>query len=228
MNQQEYFDALVPFIDKNGNVKPQLGGDDSGNGLSYNNIDVMFRDLNGFTQGEELFLIAACMPVPGLLYRTPANTFDQQSWDDYLRVASTCITLGNTDIPRTILKYALTHLFFMTNEKGSGLNSWLGRFIHMWVVMLIASFPFLKYVFFLTFVIMNYTFTPNLNDSSGTQLQMTFHYVFKKLYGFNFLFNRWLGKFKSQGGDILETYSTYYDHNHPFTKVVKENGIVLK
>lgn len=229
MTQQEYYDAMEKFIDKNGNVKPQLNCEDSGNGLSYDNIDLMFRDLNGFEYGNaDLFLIAECMPIPGLLYRTPGNTYGQQSWDDYLRVACTFIIFKNTFGPRKIIWYAIKHLFFMTTEPGAGLKAWLGRFVHMWMVMFIAAFPPLKYLFFLPFLCMNLLFTPDANDSSGAQLQMTFQYVFKKLYGINWVFKRWLNKFTSQGTDVLEIFTTYYDHTHPFTKVLKENGVVLK
>ena len=168
------------------------------------------------------------MLVSGLLMRTPQNTYGQQQFDDYLRVASTCITLGNTEIPRQIITYALKHFFFMTNEPGSGWKAFLLRFPMMWLCMFAAAFPKLKYLVFLPLAIQNWLFRPNLNDSSGTQLQMTYQYVFYKLFGIKFLFNYWLSKFYEQGSDITETFQTYYNESHPFTQMIRENGILTK
>lgn len=93
--------------------------------------------------------------------------------------------------------------------------------------MFIAAFPKSKYAFYLPLFLYCLFCTPNTNDSSGTQLQMTYQYIFYKLYGYTDLFKIWLHKFVSKGSSITEIFQTYYDINHPFTKVVKENGISL-
>jgi len=193
---------IQDWIDLNGLVKPRWSWSSSGNGLLYSSI----ARILGFNFA---FNIRSCMKEPGLLMRTPDNSFGQQSWDDYLGVACLCIHDGITDIPKEILKYGVKHGFFFNNIGPFSFKAFLGRFPQVWALMWIAAYPWLKWPMYPVLWAIQCTFRFDLDDTSGYQLEWLFLRTCSKL-GFNF------ESYEIAKLEIKTAWGIYYDKLHVF------------
>lgn len=203
---------MNPWLDKNGFYKPRSEWTSSGNGILYSAIAVVLEIEN---QSNFFMALLGCEIEHGLFKRTPDGAFGNQSWDDYLGIAAASIKAGNHRIPFDVLCYGITHAFIFDTDGRLQFKDWLGRFVHLWLLMACAAFPWIKFTLWPVFWVIQLTFKPNLNDTSGLQLQWLYLESLKNL-GFRF---KKLAEFEA----VLPTaFSIYYDKIHPFINCVKK------
>lgn len=211
---------IIPnWLDKNNMVKPQGSWTDSGNGLLYTAVFlVLDKEIKGklHVHAGEWYkrLVESCYLKPGCLKRSPSNTYQEQ-WDDYLGVVAACVASGNRKIPRQILWFGLTHFFFFNTDDKLEWKDWLGRYPHLWLVCWCAAFPFLKYPLAPILLLAGLFMKPNMNDTSGIQLEWLFRYCVKE-FGFA------KSSYKSVVAILPEAFAIYYDKTHPFQEAAKE------
>ena len=199
------------WLDANGLVMPQPSDKPSDNGVLFTSV----AKILGFNIPDYKEKIRSCYLKTGLVARWPKNNFYQSAWDDYMAVAVASIKFGITDIPREILWYGLKHAFFYNTDKKLEGKDFLGRNIPIWPMMLCAAFPKLKYLFYpYVWIVTKFQSEPNLNDTSGFQLQWLYLLGAKEL-GFNF-----------EGYDKheklrAEAFLIYYHKEHPFNVMNK-------
>lgn len=136
MRYARYICLRVAFIDVNGFIKPRSGWRDSGNGVAYLSLDVLF--LNYFfgvrirrryeQQIQKVF-------KGGLLYRTPERSYGQQSWDDYALLACACGVLGISWIPLVTMICGIVNVWHFDTDGKDKAEDFLGRFVHVWFFM---------------------------------------------------------------------------------------------
>jgi hypothetical protein len=198
------------FLDKNGFITPQptTDGKPSDNGVLFESVAVLL----GFkiTKEEYLAKVRSCYLKPGLIARWPNNNFDQAAWDDYLGVATTSIFFKDTSIPREILSYGFRHLFIFNTDGKLESRDWLGRHVHVWVLMFAAAFPKTKFILrpLLKFMILFFN-KPDMKDTSSIQLQWVY------LVGLAHL-GIYTDAYVNHIRDFAEARKIYYHKDHPF------------
>lgn len=201
---------LTEWIDRNGLVKPQKAWRDSGNGLLYTAVWLMLtgcRDISIFTDPIGRLEIKS-----GLYARTPENQFGQEQWDNYLGLAALCFGIGNTAAARSVIWYGIKHFgFYDTDGKLEG-KDWLWRFPQVWVLMWLAAFPKIKWVFWPAWWVVGRFMNPNPADASGCQLAWLFHWVGFLAYGTG------KDRLKTLFGAFVEGSKTYYSNGHPIAE----------
>lgn len=212
------------FTDKYGMVLPQPieNGDNSGNGLFYTAMDIVFRDISIVMDQREDYqeLVRNCYKEKGCLMRNPDNTFGQEQWDNYLGVAVACLILGERKIPREILWYAITHGFRMDTDGKLESKDFLIRFPQIWVILFIAAFPLLKYLVYPIASVIPFFFTPKKEDTSGNNLQFMYNYALCCAYDVIWPLSKWLKKFPN-GFKYQDSVNIYFGKDHPFIDIVK-------
>jgi hypothetical protein len=214
----QYLAGIAQYTDINNLVKPQLAWVDSGNGLLYTAMDVILRDYFTFVDQRTDFqkLVYSCMEHPGLLIRTPQNTYGQESWDDYMGVAAACIVLGETEIPKMILGYAISHFFFMNNTGTFSWSAWLGRFPQIWILMWIAAFPIFKFMFFPMAYAISKFMSPTMGDTGSNNTDFCFMYALSSAYGQEFL-DTFKSKMNALPMTLQANFTAYFSAAHPFS-----------
>jgi hypothetical protein len=217
---QDYPHNIEKFTDKYGMIGPYMG--DSGNGLFYTAMDVVFRDMSVVIDQREDYhdLVRRCYHKWGCLMRNPANSFGQEQWDNYLGVAVACLVLEETKIPREILWYAITHAFFMDTDGKFENKDWLGRFPQVWVLMFAAAFPLFKYLAFPLAYLISLTFKPKVEDTSANNLQFIYNYGMCVAFGALSPLKRWMSKFP-KGFSYSNSVGVYFAPDHPFVEITK-------
>lgn len=164
------------WLDVNGLVLPQPNNrQPCDNGVMFLSVAVLL----GYDFPNYKELVRSCYLEKGLIARWPGNNYDQSAWDDYLAVATTCIFLKDTSIPREILWYGIRHLFvYNTDAKLEG-RDFLLRNFPIWPLMMVAAFPFLKYPMYpLLWLVQKFFKDPfhliQIDDTSGFQLQWVY------------------------------------------------------
>jgi len=203
------------YTDKFGMVLPSKRHEDKpcDNGVLFSSIAIIL----GYSLDYEK-LIKQCYIKKGLVGRWKGNNYDLPAWDDYLGVASACLFLRNTKIPREILAYGITHFFFFNPTNTFNNKAFLGRHVHVWLLMLAAAFPFLKWFLYAPLRLVTVFFSTPVellerDDSSGLQLQWVYLKGCEAL-GFNFDKNNQHHTYQAK------MFSQYYpDENHPFRKI---------
>jgi len=194
------------WLDKNGLVLPQPSEKPADNGVLYTSVAVLL----GFEVPNYEALVRSCFLKPGLLARWPGNNYDQCAWDDYLGVAAACIFRSETKIPRKILWYAITHAFIFNTDGKLESKDFLLRNFPIWPLMICAAFPFTRFIMWpLLWIVQAFFKYPNLNDSSGFQLQWIFLDACW-LLGFNFK------RMKIHAQKLKAGLRVYYHKDHPF------------
>lgn len=224
MKRQDYLQLIQEYTDKNGMVKPQRHWSDSGNGLTYTAYDMQFRRKYKIEQRKNYKkLVMSCMMEPGLLARTPQNTFGNQQHDDIQSVLAGCVIDGNKEVPFLILKrLALNFGFYDTNNEKES-KDFIGRFLYLWPSLIAASSDILKWAVFPLLCLYTLTFKPNKNDTSGINLQWSFLEYMDALYPWNPFKKRWEAKLYEEFQDgLFGSMSIYFDNGHPFVRLVKE------
>lgn len=86
--------------------------------------------------------ISRCLNEHGVLCRSPGNTM-QEGPDDYYGVMNGCMELGNTQIPRVILKALIKNYGFLNNNKPGTMSAeaFLARQLQLVCSMVTAAFP---------------------------------------------------------------------------------------
>lgn len=222
MTEADYKSQISLYTDRYGLIKPNIGCNDSGNGLLYSSVNILIERMKGYKSDIDKYInnINSCMKSMGLLMRTPDNTYGYEQYDDYLAVIAGCISINNTSIPRQILKYAILHGCYMDNLKqGLSGKPFLIRYPQLWILTFIASFPIFKYLFYPILWTITELMCPDINDPSGTQLQWIFITTLETLY--NTTFDNWHCKFNDIYGpnQLHLLFTKYYDKDHPFSKV---------
>lgn len=210
-------DSVIPaWTDKNGLVKPQRDSSDSGNGLLYSAMLVLLTDLKSDAYRLVPWMrarIKECTYSPGCLKRTPDGSYGQQSWDDYLGVATACVVMKDTAIPRSILLHGLLHFGFFINGKEFTAAGWLWRFPQVWAIMLPAAFPQVKWLFFPFIWAVGHFMKPDQNDSGGLQTMWMYFYAAQRM-GFHF------DKYDQTKAMLPAALKRYYHPSHPFCSAV--------
>lgn len=207
------------YLDINGLVKPQVTWTNSGNGLCYTGTALVL----GFNIDFYKVLIRSCYYYPGCLMRTPHGDFGQESYDDYLGTAAGCIAIGETQIPREILKHGLLNFFIFKTVPGTTINdyakAWLGRFPQVWLLMFAAAFPKLKWLVAPAILGMCYFLKGNIEDQSGTILQYLIQKSAQTLYHTDYFLFRWISR---NGFDLKkDIFGKYFNIGHPFISMVE-------
>jgi len=201
------------WLDYNGLVLPQPNdGRPCDNGVMFTSVAVVL----GYDFPNYKELVKECYLKPGLFARWKGNDYDQSAWDDYLAVATACIYLKETGIPRDILWYGITHAFIYDTDKKVEGRDFLLRNFPIWPLMMVAAFPFLKYPMYpLLWLVQKFFKDPfeliQQNDTSGFQLQWVY-LLGCHLLGFNF--NYLLHNLYKP-----VAFHFYYHKNHPFNNI---------
>lgn len=200
--------------DKYGFIKSKSYQDSTGNPYLYT---VIYSILN---RGENFYLNQLWKKELGVLWRTPDNTYGQNSHDEYLALAVDHIMIPCTEVPRQVIWSCIKKLGFMRNdfkEKNGLWKSWLLRFPHVWIVMIAAAFPN-RIVFLvnskLLQLLMSFS-NPQVKDASGMQL------TFMNLYAIHLMGNsKPLINFMKRY-NMSEIMSGYYEIGHPILEGYK-------
>lgn len=210
------------WLDKYELVKPQKEWQDSGNGICYSTVliamaDALGEDVRGI-QKHFFFRLSKCEFKPGVYKRNPQGSFGQNSHDDYLGIAVACL-IENTDegvrVAKSILWRGLTSFWFFNNTDKFLWSACLIRFPHVWLVMWVAAFPWLKYPLYPAIALVGMFMDWKKADESGTQLQWIYFYACKKM-GFKFQ------KYDEITAILPLAFSRYYAAGMPFTQAAKE------
>lgn len=199
--------VLMEWIDRNGLVKPQIEWRDSGNGLLYTAVWLILtgcRDLEMFARAIDRLEVE-----PGLYARTPDRQFGQEQWDNYLGLAALCIVSGNHGPARRVIWYGLKHFGFFNTDGKLESKDWLWRFPQVWVLMWIAAFPALKWLFWPAWWLAGAFMLPPLADRSGCQLAWVFHWAGFIAYGTT------KKRVKTNFERFAATSKGYYGAGHP-------------
>ena len=232
------------YIDSNGLVTPSKNSAPSQNGILFSSIYHMIT-------GEPDFMpaIQKCFKKKGLLMRTPQDTGGPQEFDDYLGLAVSCLALGNTEIPRQVLWYGITHLFwFDTGGSFNWSNFWsgslstkwdmikkeggkfLGRYPHVWCMMFAAAFPKqYKWIYPALWIATKLQKPAPIAEigSSALQLQWVWHTGMELLKNdvVGLEFAKAMGAYmivQPEGfPPIHDIVATYYQAGHPYIGAVK-------
>ena len=114
-----------------------------------------------------------------VLYRTPENSYGQNSHDEAFDFLKMLHRIGNTRVARQFLWSLIYHCGFLYNkpfkdcswkERGDG---WIGRFPQIWAMAYVAAFPLNLVRFFSASVlkVSAHFSKPDLQNASGLQLQ---------------------------------------------------------
>lgn len=143
-------EEIVPFIDGNGLVAPNLTGPGIGsdNGPMFTSeYYAILAKLGMLSENDKLDFaqkIGQCIDFRGLLNRVPVGQHDgQEGPDDYYGTLNGCKTLGNTDIPRKFLKAVVRYFGFLNNENPGKItaDSFLIRQPQILACMIAAAYP---------------------------------------------------------------------------------------
>ena len=204
--------SIQRWLDRFELVKPQAGSGDSGNGILYSCIYLIFLHELDRTLIDKLWfeeIIQRCSLEPGLLMRTPNNDYGQQSWDDYLGVAVVCILLNERQIAKEILSYGKAHRGFYRTKPDSKWNAFLWRFPQVWLLMLPAAYPWTRFPLFP--FIWTLGRMMNLGGASPNDIQLIWVYhAGCKALGFKFK------KYDTATRLLPDAFSAYYGLGHPF------------
>ena len=200
----------VAWLDQHSLVKPQPSEKPSDNGVYFTSVAVLL----GYGIPNYPIKVRSCYLAPGLIARWPENNFDQAAWDDYLGVAAASIKLGETKIPREVLKYGLLHAGVYNTDGKLTSHDFLWRNFPVWPLMFAAAFPRLKYLVYpILYMVQKFFKDPEelirINDTSGFQLQ----WVFLEgcdLLGFRF------ESHKRHFFLLSKAFGIYYHKEHPF------------
>ena len=218
MTEQEYKTALAKYTDFNGMLKPQADWNDSGNGIYYSALANMVAHVNGWSLPFDYkTIIQSCMLKPGLLERTPQDTYGQEQTDDYLGVILGCLLNGDRTTLRSILWYGDKHFYVFNNDGKLEFKDFLGRFVQVWVLMFAAAFPWIKYLFYPALLLISIFLQPVENDDSGNILQFVYLYSMEELYNIDFT-SGWL--LELEPNTMKTTFSRYFSPEHPLTLAV--------
>lgn len=224
MTRQDYLRLIDEYTDKNGMIVPQRHWGDSGNGLTYTAFDMQLRRIYKIAQRKNYTkLVMSCMMEPGLLARTPQNSYGNQQHDDIQSVLAGCVISGNTEVPQLILKRLVTNLgFYDTDGKKEG-KDFLGRFVYLWPSLLAASSPISKWLVYPPLVLYTATFKPEHGNTSGIHLQWSFLEYMDTLFPWNPFKKKWEKKLHEiYPNGIADTMGVYFDNGHPFSRLTKE------
>lgn len=199
------------FVDVHGLVLPQPNENrPCDNGVLFLSVAVLLGyDVTNYEE-----LIRNCYLKKGLVARWPGNNYDQAQWDDYLGIAAACLKLKNTKIPREILFYGITHMFFFNTDGKLSHKDWLGRHVHVWMLMMCAAFPKFNMILRTPLRVVNMFFNAPLelmkkDDTSGFQLQWVFYAgAYHAGLTMDGLFEHL--RYRHQA------FKRYYHANHPF------------
>lgn len=137
MKQISYILHLqINCTDPNGFVKPRVEWRDSGNGVAYTSLDILFLNyFFRFRNRDHFEKLIIKVFKGGILYRTPQRTFGQQSWDDYALLACACAVLNLNWIPIVTMICGIMNVWFFDTDGKDSKEDFLGRFVHVWIFM---------------------------------------------------------------------------------------------
>ena len=203
------------YLDKYGMVTcngvPAPVGENSENGLLFT-AHGMYAQLGAYNKTEFDFekLFTPCF-IDGKLYRSPEPHPKPDSHDNYSAVAMASSLIGNTSMPRKLLWSLVKHFGVVNGEI-------FLRFPQVWILLLITSFPMLKWLFYpLARLLAEFNIPKPENDGGDIQLKLTIIATLDTMYkGQNFLeeFN-----FKLSKG-LNQYYNDYYrNENFPTVRI---------
>jgi hypothetical protein len=196
------------FLDKYGYILPGPSptGKPADNAVLFESVAVIL----GFGSTHYKEKVRACYLKPGLIARWPSNDYDQAAWDDYLGVAAACIKIKETKIPKEILSYGIKHFFIYNTDRKLQSRDWLGRHVHVWVLMCVAAFPKMKIILKPLLLLMIKFFNKiDMKDTSSIQLQWVYLCALNEM-GID------TKEFFEHARVMKKAFSIYYHKDHPF------------
>jgi hypothetical protein len=198
----------------------------SANGLYYTAILQQLLKSNKFLvdfhYNEK---VESCFKEPGLPMRNPENTHGQEQWDNLLGITLGCEITDNQYILREIISYGIKHLFVFNTDDKLEFRDWLGRYPHLWMMMFASAYPITKYFLYLPLLVISKSFKPSPNDMSGNLLQYVFISTFSAIYNNRTIIDKWVQEVnKTVPNGLYGVFSVYFGPNHPFSKIILENG----
>jgi hypothetical protein len=214
----------VRFVDKFGFITPQPVTEDkpADNAVLFLSV----ASILGYEITKETYKskVRECYLKKGLVARWPGNNFDQSAWDDYLGIAVASIIYGDTEIPREVLSYAFDHVFFFNTDGKLQFKDFLGRHVHVWLLMFAAAYPDIQWMLkpLLKLCVRFFDEPVKLlfeNDSSGYQLQFVYLFGLHKL-GIK------TDVFDEHTDYLWRAFELYYHKEHPFNKTLDERLVL--
>lgn len=214
-------------LDRFGFIRTKTTQRDTGNPNIYSEV---FTDLFPAAAGVRAMDERRLKLWTGkVLYRTPENSYGQNSHDEMFSFLKMLHRIGNKKLARQVLWRLIICCGFMYNkpfsecswkEKGDG---WIGRFPQIWAMAFVAAFPIslVNYFSRLVLSVSARLSTPDLNDASGLQLQWQICSAITQL-GCACPMQTLLDKLEASGTSMAEVMSTprtptdepYYDPTH--------------
>ena len=203
---------IEQWIDKNGLIKPRRAWEDSGNGVLYTALYLLLEETTGpLNQSTPDFkdAIQSCFRKPGLLMRTPDNSFGQEQFDNYLGLTYLALRY-NIQWAKEVITYGVQHNFVFDTNDVFEVKDFLGRYPHVFALMHEVGYR-TESPLVLSFLSM-FT-TPRFmqlkeNDASGVNLSLVYQFMVARLGGHALQLNDAIKLSK-------KTARTYFDEDHP-------------
>lgn len=205
----------MTFLDKYGLIKTKVNQDSTGNACLYTVLyRILCGGIGGNTQVTQLY-----QRDLGVLWRTPENTYGQNSHDEYTALGVWLIIIEDRITARQVLWSAIQKCGFMQNdfrEENAFWKSQMFRFPQIWLIMIAAAFPSLQILARLSLTALASTTGLNIANASGTQLTWLLNYAIL-LMGNDKPMKKFLTKLRDQGTSMSEVMSGYFETNprHP-------------
>ena len=198
---------IEDWIDKNGLVKPRRAWEDSGNGILYTALYLIFEESpepHDFAPAIQM-----CFSESGLLMRTPDNKYGQEQFDNYLGLSYLAYRY-NLQWAKEMITYGVEHNFVFDTDDVFEVKDFLGRYPHVFALMHEVGYR-TESPLVLSFLSM-FT-TPRFmqlkeNDASGVNLSLLYQLMVARLGGSPKQLPEAIALAK-------KTARTYFDEDHP-------------
>lgn len=199
--------------DKYGFISPQESWTTSGNPLVYS---VVWMILSGYDENLSNKLFTLWKRELGVLWRTPENTYGQNSHDEYTALGVLCLMTKSKSIPRQVILSAIFKLGFMQNdfnERGAFWKSQMFRFPQIWIIMFAAATRLRSIPRLLLQAIIKVS-RLNVQNASGVQLTFLLCHTVR-LLGSDCAMKNLVLTLKRSNLSLSEVMRPYYSFGHP-------------
>jgi len=206
------------YLDKYGmvtvnSVPREPYADNSENGLLFTAQAMYALKQNDLPQEFNFKQLFNDCFIDGVLYRSAEPHPKPDSHDNYTAVALGSLFEKNTESPRKLLWSLIKHFGVVKGEI-------FLRFPQVWLLLIGAAFPILRWLLLPAMYILYMTVQPNQkNDGGDIQLKLTITAYLDILYPELNLFEKW----KSNLCKHLYVYlEEYYGDHHPNSTIWRE------
>jgi len=216
------------IIDRFGLVRPRYEFTDTGNGMIYSEVFCSLFPQEPAVPYIEVAMGSLYRRELSLLWRTPENTYGQESHDNYMAFA--CFMARNRlrELAREVFWSAFRRGFYLKNvplelegkpwkEKLKRIAApWMGRFPRIWLSTLAIAYPGLIASLCCTLItlLLRFESSVNVSDASGCQLKWLDRMTLYWLTGNRSPLLTYLAEFRTLKTSLSEVMATYWAPDH--------------